>query len=155
MTKTWFTIAGASRKNKKKKKRNRRRTLLNRTYSNAILQEGKIHNQSFSKVFPNWRHDGRRKRLLESEKCSRTRNFSSHRGFDDDTCLESFALSLAEWFPKFRRHYIPLKFCNHSSNNTASQAWRYESSITTVLILMTLYVLWTQYSFQNQGLFML
>lgn len=140
LTKSWFTIAEASRKDEK---RNRRRTLLNRTYSNEILQEGKIHSQSFWKVFPNWRHDGRRKRLLESEKCSKTWNFSSHRSFDDDTCLKSFVLSLAEWFPKFRWHYIPLKFCNHSSNDTESQPWRPESSIIRKLILVTLYMLWT------------
>jgi hypothetical protein len=30
---------------------NRRIALLNRIYRHAILQEGKIHNQSFSKVF--------------------------------------------------------------------------------------------------------
>lgn len=52
------------------------------------------------KVFPNWRHDGRRKRLLESEKCSRTRNFSSHRGFDDDICVWNVSLCL--WLSDFR-----------------------------------------------------
>jgi hypothetical protein len=132
LTRSWFihNCRRVEKKRRSKKKETDGELFLIEHIVKQFSKREKYTTKSFSKVFPNWRHDGRKKETPRKRKMFKNAKFYfSQRFWWRHICLESFTLSLAEWFPKIRRHYILLKFWNHPSKDTASQPWRPESSI--------------------------